>query len=59
MSKTVTVSDQTGTEALAARLAAIAKPGDVILIKGSLGSKMAYVVEALQDLKSTKKEDVA
>ena len=37
MSKTVTVSDQTGTEALAARLAAIAKPGDVILMHGTLG----------------------
>ena len=36
MSKTVTVSDQTGTEALAARLAAIAKPGDVILMHGSV-----------------------
>lgn len=29
------------------------KPGDVILIKGSLGSKMAYVVEALQNMRIT------
>lgn len=29
------------------------KPGDVILVKGSLGSKMAYVVEALQGLRKT------
>lgn len=40
------------------------KPGDVILIKGSLGSKMAYVVEALQDLRiaapaNTDQQDVA
>ncbi|MDG4721328.1 MULTISPECIES: tRNA (adenosine(37)-N6)-threonylcarbamoyltransferase complex ATPase subunit type 1 TsaE [Thalassospira] len=37
MTKTVTVSNQTGTEALAAQLAAIAKPGDVILMHGTLG----------------------
>jgi|AntRauTorcE11897_2_1112592.scaffolds.fasta_scaffold00188_23 UDP-N-acetylmuramoyl-tripeptide--D-alanyl-D-alanine ligase len=30
------------------------KPGDVILVKGSLGSKMAYVVEALQGLRKSK-----
>ncbi len=38
------------------------RPGDVVLIKGSLGSKMAYIVEALQDLRiasSTRKQDVA
>lgn len=29
------------------------KPGDVILVKGSLGSKMAYIVEALQSLAAT------
>ncbi len=28
----------------------IIKSGDVVLIKGSLGSKMAYVVQALQDM---------
>ena len=45
--------------ALCPHVTSAVQPGDVILIKGSLGSKMAYVVEALQDLKSTKKEDVA
>ncbi len=37
MSKTVAVSDQNGTEALAAKLASIAKAGDVILMHGTLG----------------------
>ena len=37
MSKTVAVSDQNGTEALAAQLASIAKAGDVILMHGTLG----------------------
>lgn len=37
MTRTVTVSDQNGTEALAGKLAALAKPGDVILMHGTLG----------------------
>lgn len=37
MTRTVTVSDQNGTEALAAKLATIAKAGDVILMHGTLG----------------------
>jgi UDP-N-acetylmuramoyl-tripeptide--D-alanyl-D-alanine ligase len=35
---------------LAEKVVAIAKPGDVFLIKGSAGSKMAYIIEALQTL---------
>ncbi len=38
------------SKALVAPLLAVIKPGDVILVKGSLGSKMAYIVEALQAL---------
>ena len=37
MTRTVTVSDQNGTEALAAKLAAVARAGDVILMHGTLG----------------------
>ena len=33
MIRTVTVSDQNGTEALAGKLAALAKPGDVTLVQ--------------------------
>jgi UDP-N-acetylmuramoyl-tripeptide--D-alanyl-D-alanine ligase len=35
---------------LAEKLAAEVKPGDVLLIKGSAGSKMAYIIEALKSL---------
>lgn len=38
------------SKALIAPLVAVLKPGDVVLVKGSLGSKMAYIVEALQAL---------
>lgn len=38
------------SKALVAPLIASLKPGDVVLVKGSLGSKMAYIVEALRDL---------
>lgn len=38
------------SKALVAPLLAAIKPGDVVLVKGSLGSKMAYIVEALQGL---------
>ncbi|OSQ49986.1 tRNA (adenosine(37)-N6)-threonylcarbamoyltransferase complex ATPase subunit type 1 TsaE [Thalassospira alkalitolerans] len=37
MIKTVAVGDQNGTEILAGQLAACAKPGDVILMHGTLG----------------------
>ena len=36
------------SQMLAPLVTAIAKPGDVFLIKGSAGSKMSYVVQALQ-----------
>ncbi len=36
------------SRALAPLVAAAVKPGDVLLVKGSAGSKMAYIVEALQ-----------
>lgn len=38
------------SKGLVAPLVAALKPGDVVLVKGSLGSKMAYIVEALQQL---------
>lgn len=38
------------SRALAPLVAAAVKPGDVLLVKGSAGSKMAYIVEALQNL---------
>ena len=38
--------------ALCEHVTAAVRPGDVVLVKGSLGSKMAYVVEALQNMKA-------
>ena len=38
------------SKALALQVVAAVKPGDVVLVKGSAGSKMAYVVEALRAL---------
>jgi UDP-N-acetylmuramoyl-tripeptide--D-alanyl-D-alanine ligase len=38
------------SQELAAQVAKIVKPGDVVLVKGSAGSKMSYVVQALQSL---------
>lgn len=35
---------------LAQMLTETVRPGDIVLVKGSLGSRMAYVVQALQDL---------
>ena len=42
---------------LCAEVTKAVKPGDVILVKGSNGSKMAYVVEALQNMQSSKGEN--
>ncbi|MDE2335758.1 MAG: UDP-N-acetylmuramoylalanyl-D-glutamyl-2, 6-diaminopimelate--D-alanyl-D-alanine ligase, partial [Alphaproteobacteria bacterium] len=38
------------SQALSALVTAAVKPGDVFLVKGSAGSKMSYVVQALQDM---------
>jgi len=38
------------SQELAAQVAAAVRPGDVVLVKGSAGSKMSYVVQALQAL---------
>jgi len=38
------------SQELAPLVAAAVRPGDIILVKGSLGSKMSYVVQALQSL---------
>lgn len=38
------------SQLLAPLVAAAVKPGDVLLVKGSAGSKMAYIVEALRAL---------
>lgn len=38
------------SQELAALLVKEVRPGDVIVVKGSLGSRMAYIVQALRDL---------
>lgn len=40
------------SRALAAEIAKFVQPGDVVLIKGSHGSQMSYIVRALHDLQS-------
>lgn len=40
------------SKALADQLTLDVKPGDVLLIKGSAGSKMGYIIQALQNLQS-------
>jgi UDP-N-acetylmuramoyl-tripeptide--D-alanyl-D-alanine ligase len=42
---------------LAEKIAASVKPGDIVLVKGSAGSKMGYVVQALQNLQKEKTKD--
>lgn len=44
------------SRALAPLVTAAVKPGDVVLVKGSAGSRMAYVVEALRALQAKGKE---
>lgn len=44
------------SQTLATAVAAAVKPGDVVLVKGSAGSKMAYVVEALRGLQHKTKD---
>ena len=39
--------------ALSSLIAAAVQPGDVVLVKGSLGSRMRLVIDALQDLGAT------
>lgn len=59
MRKTVTVSDQNGTEALAAKLAAIAKAGDVILMHGTLGmGKSAFCRAFIRAIANNPHEEV-
>ncbi|MCC9621008.1 tRNA (adenosine(37)-N6)-threonylcarbamoyltransferase complex ATPase subunit type 1 TsaE [Thalassospira sp. MA62] len=59
MSRTVTVSDQTGTEALAAQLAAVAEAGDVILMHGTLGmGKSAFCRAFIRALAQNPHEEV-
>jgi tRNA threonylcarbamoyl adenosine modification protein YjeE len=59
MSKTVTVSDQNGTEALAAKLAAVAKAGDVILMHGTLGmGKSAFCRAFIRAVADNPNEEV-
>ncbi len=45
------------SKALAEKLLPAVKPGDVLLIKGSNGSKMAYIIQALQDLQPPQTKD--
>ena len=59
MSKTFTVSDQNGTEALAGALAAMAKPGDVILMHGTLGmGKSAFCRAFIRAIADNPHEEV-
>lgn len=59
MSKTVTVSDQKGTETLAGQLAALAKAGDVILMHGTLGmGKSAFCRAYIRALAGNPHEEV-
>ncbi len=38
------------SQELAAHVAAAVRPGDIVLVKGSAGSKMSYIVQALQSI---------
>lgn len=59
MIKTVAVGDQNGTEILAGQLAACAKPGDVILMHGTLGmGKSAFCRAYIRALADNPHEEV-
>ncbi|WP_417815677.1 tRNA (adenosine(37)-N6)-threonylcarbamoyltransferase complex ATPase subunit type 1 TsaE [Thalassospira alkalitolerans] len=59
MIKTVAVGDQNGTEILAGQLAACAKPGDVILMHGTLGmGKSAFCRAYIRALANNPHEEV-
>ncbi len=59
MIKTVAVGDQNGTEILAGQLAACAKPGDVILMHGTLGmGKSAFCRAYIRALANNLHEEV-
>ncbi|WP_417813948.1 tRNA (adenosine(37)-N6)-threonylcarbamoyltransferase complex ATPase subunit type 1 TsaE [Thalassospira alkalitolerans] len=59
MIKTVAVGDQNGTEILAGQLAACAKPGDVILMHGTLGmGKSAFCRAYIRALANNSHEEV-
>lgn len=45
------------SKALADKLLPAVQPGDVLLIKGSNGSKMAYIIQALQNLQPPQTKD--
>ncbi len=44
-------------EALAARVGALVRPGDVVLVKGSLGARLGLVVDALRKLGHPRERD--
>ncbi|AUG54432.1 tRNA (adenosine(37)-N6)-threonylcarbamoyltransferase complex ATPase subunit type 1 TsaE [Thalassospira marina] len=59
MEKTVDIKDQAGTEELAARLAAVAQVGDVILMHGTLGmGKSAFCRAYIRALAQNPHEEV-
>lgn len=59
MQKTIEIKDQAGTEDLAARLAAVAVKGDVILMHGTLGmGKSAFCRAYIRALANNPHEEV-
>ncbi|OKH87569.1 tRNA (adenosine(37)-N6)-threonylcarbamoyltransferase complex ATPase subunit type 1 TsaE [Thalassospira sp. TSL5-1] len=59
MQKTIEIKDQAGTEDLAARLAAVAGKGDVILMHGTLGmGKSAFCRAYIRALANNPHEEV-
>ncbi|TAL37420.1 MAG: UDP-N-acetylmuramoylalanyl-D-glutamyl-2,6-diaminopimelate--D-alanyl-D-alanine ligase [Alphaproteobacteria bacterium] len=47
---------ESDSKALAARVIEAVRPGDVLLIKGSAGSKMGYIIHALQALQPSQQK---